>query len=144
MNGKSEPKVSRQQSRTSARYWEGKVVRCSYVHRGKTIQEPNYSVQIQFQKRRYRFRLGTPNVAAASAKARDIYLSLQGKGWEETMSKYGNEPEPAAPQTGTTVGDLIEASCRLSTARPQSLVTYCRAFRRLVAGIAQIPDEGQV
>ncbi len=144
MNGKSEPKVSRHQSRTSARYWEGKVTRCSYIHRGKKIQEPNYSVQIQFQKRRYRFRLGTPNVAAAAAKARDIYLSLQGNGWDATMRTYGTEPEPeSAPNSECTVGDLIKTSCKLSTARPQSLKTYCRAFRRLVAGIAKIPDEGK-
>ncbi len=144
MNGKSEPKVSRHQSRTSAKYWEGKVVRCSYAHRGKKIQEPNYSVQIQFQKRRYRFRLGTPNVAAAAARARDIYLSLQAKGWDETMRTYGTEPEPETQaKPGNTVGELIEVACRLSTARSQSLATYCRAFRRLVAGIAQIPDEGK-
>ncbi|MEM7558923.1 MAG: tyrosine-type recombinase/integrase [Planctomycetota bacterium] len=136
--------MSRHQSRTSAKYWEGKVVRCSYVHRGQRIQEPNYSVQIQFQKRRYRFRLGTPNAAAAAARARDIYLSLQGRGWEETLQQYGVDQDPeneAAP--GNTVGDLIRTACRLSTARPQSLKTYCRAFRRVVAAIAKISGEGK-
>ncbi len=108
------------------------------------MQEPNYSVQIQFQKRRYRFRLGTANVATASAKARDIYLSLQGNGWEETMKKYGSEPvSETTSNSANTVGELIETACRLSTARPQTLNTYCRAFRRIVAAIAQIPDEGK-
>jgi hypothetical protein len=63
-------------------------------------------VRIQHGGRRETFSLGSANKTIAGAKARDIYLSLKGSGWEATLQAH--KPEAAKPViSDATVGDLL-------------------------------------
>ncbi len=49
--------------------------------------------------------LGTPNKAAAAARARDIYLSLVAGGWERTLEICRPEVEK---RSDLTLGEVLE------------------------------------
>jgi len=94
-----------------------------------------------YQKRRVRFGLDTPNKEAAASKSAKIFRFLIENGWEETLVEFKPQSsQEEVSEKGDTVGALIEASTRLSTARPQSKDTYIKAFRRVVAGVKKIQD----
>ena len=144
LNRKSESKVSRQLptlSKTDIRYWQSKVYLRDYQRGGKNVVETNYSAQIQFKKRRYRFVLDTPNKTAAAGRARDIYKSLLELGWDETLKTYGRAEdveEEVIEQTSSTIGELIGVIEEIGTARPASLATYFKAIRKIAADIHRI------
>lgn len=48
----------------------------------------SWNAWVQYEGRRERFPLYTPNKAAAAAKARDIYLFLAANGWEAILARY--------------------------------------------------------
>lgn len=77
----------------------------------------------QFLKRRKQFPLGTPIKAAAAAKARDIYLSLQASGWEATFVRYKAKPEEPKPEN-SMVGDLIRAVAETASYRNSTFAVY--------------------
>ena len=79
MDQKSDAKVMpklRRVGKTDTRYWAETI----FHRRRNGAEDTDWTAQIQFLKRREQFPLGTPNKAAAAAKARDIYLSLQARG----------------------------------------------------------------
>ena len=119
--------------RTDVRYWAERV-----FHRKRDgSEDAHWTVQIQYLERREQFPLGTPNKAAAAAKARDIYVSLHGRGWEETLALYkpkAEEPKPAK----STVGDLIREVAATTNYRITTFSVYCAALRRIAADIGNI------
>ncbi len=127
-------------ARTTVAYWRRKVLKVT--GRGG-IESPHFSARIGHQKRRERFPLLTPNKEAAAVKAAQIFGFLLDNGWDATLKKYKPhvvrelQAEHAKPHS---VGALIEANQKYSTAREQSLHAYVKALRRVVAGVMQIED----
>ncbi|MEZ5327009.1 MAG: tyrosine-type recombinase/integrase [Verrucomicrobiales bacterium] len=139
MNDKSGSKVGRH-PKTGKRYWQNKVLRRVYRRDGHEIQESDFSVKVQFKGRRYRFVLGSANRATAAARAQKIYTSLLQRGWEATMTEFA--PETAKPaevrENQPTVGQLISVVENLSSARPATLQTYFKAFRKIAGDIHNV------
>lgn len=132
-------------SKTSANYWHSgnrlfKLTRKNA--KGVMVKDANYSCQISHGGHRERFQLHTASKAEAASKAAAIYKVVTGlDGWERARAIY--KPK-AVPKVETlppaTVGRLIEASKRLSKARPESLDTYAKALRRITAGVLGVAD----
>ena len=74
-------------SKSDIRYWSD--VSSAKVIRGTGIADiPGSGVQgCSYGGRRGFFPLQTSNIAAASAKARDIYIFLAANGWEATLAR---------------------------------------------------------
>ena len=124
-------------SKADARYWldENRIF--------KNHDSPEYSCRFTKQKRREHFALGSPNKKIAAAKAAEIYSCLQANGWDATLEKY--RPKASQPEQQpavVTVGAFIEAACRISPARTETLDAYTKAFRLIVSQIKKI-DRGR-
>jgi len=142
-NQKSGQEVAKQKSRlatikrhpkTDARYWQGAVYFPSYTRDGETLMSGEYSARMMHAGKREAFGLGTSNKTAAAAKAKEIYLSLQSAGWEETLAKY----KPKASNIVSTVGEFLEEVRAKADGRAKTIANYCKAFRTIVAGVFHI------
>ena len=136
MEEKSAPKVHRSgskagESKADARYWmQGKRLR---FH-----DSADYAMQIQAERRRVWFNLGTPNRKKAAAKAAEIFAFLKAHGFAATAEKYKPKGEDPRKSGKTTIGALIDEATKLSTARRHSLDAYTKALRCIVAEIKVI------
>ena len=134
VSAQSKPQVSR----TQVAYWRPRLEKNRSKAGGIS---PNYSIRIAFKGRRVRFPLNTPNKEVAASGAAKIFVFLVENGWEQTIRRFKPEQsEPSSPQHGDTVGDLIRTASKYSTAREKSKREYAKAFRRIAAQIAGIPD----
>jgi hypothetical protein len=88
--------------KTDIRFWQSSVFRQPYTVDGQRRLTREWYSRIQFQGKRQFFPLGTPNNAAAAARARDIYLSLIASGWENTLRRF--KPFSAASEKPTSKG----------------------------------------
>ncbi|MFT3991839.1 MAG: hypothetical protein QM680_10570 [Luteolibacter sp.] len=124
----------RSYSKNDARYWltPGRLF--------KNHGSADYSCRISFKGRRNHVCLNTPNHREAAKKAAELYGKIVNEGWEAGLADYRPDENPAN-STCSTVGDLIEAALRISSARRQSLDTYVKAFRRIVSEIKDITEE---
>jgi integrase len=121
-------------AKTDIRYWQESIFRRRFKYLDKTRATVNYSARFQHQGRRETISLGTPNRAAAAARAREIYLHLVAHGWDETVAKY--RPGMISPATqAETVGEFLDRVKATATIRERTIEDYCRNFRRIVAGI---------
>ena len=120
-------------AKTSVAYWLTKVK----IDAGKS----HYSIQIAHQGRRQFFGLSTAEKATAAGRARKIYLDVVGKGWEQAIAIH--RPEAVKVKKSATIGALIEAATRLSSARRESLEAYAKALRRLAAGSLARKSKGK-
>lgn len=144
-NTKSVQKVSKQvprqnaarHAKTDIRYWQRAVYLPTFFRRGEVRQTANWCVKIQHVGRREVFSLQTPNRAAAAARAREIYLSLQSGGWEATLAKF-KPSVPMAERTVTTVGEFVEEVKAKASGRGKTIESYCRALRTIVAAAFSI------
>src|SRR6516164_1302280 len=91
---KSEHKAG---SKYNLSYWEKAVF--------QRRKGGNWWVQMQHEKRREKFSLRTPNLAAATVRARDAYQVLVSEGWDAMLAKY--KPQSAPPPPGSTIGDFL-------------------------------------
>lgn len=114
-------------SRGDSRYWTepGRLF--------KNHGAADYSCRFTTGGRREHFNLGTANAKSAAAKAAEVFRFIQAHGWDAALARYKPKATPKAG--GVTVGDLIAAACRVSTARRQSLIAYTGAFRLIVSEI---------
>ena len=122
-------------SRTKVAYWR---TRLEKVKSKKGTSSPDYSVRVVFKNKRVRFPLHTSNKESAASKAAQIFTFLIENGWEDTIEKYKPQTKKSTevlPSLGNTVGDLITANLKYSSARPQTLQAYTKAFRRIVSGV---------
>lgn len=116
--------------KTDVRHWRERLFKRS---------NDDWHVQVAFGGRQERFPLKTPNKEAASAKARDIYLSLHAVGWEATLEKFKPwASEAAEKNTPLTVGEFIAAVRAVAPVRPTTFTTYERKFRFLVSQILAV------
>ena len=137
-------------SRTTVAFWRKKVFK---VKGRDGSESPDFSARIGYNNRRERFPLKTPNKEAAAAKAAQIFGYLLDFGWEKTLAEFkpgavaklANEIEsgPAVdPEDATNnVGAVIRANEKYSSARSQTLEAYNKAFRRIVSGVVEMPDQ---
>lgn len=122
--------------KTDVRYWQAVLFHPSYTREGMTHQLADWAVKIQHRGRRETFSLSTPNKAAAAARAKDIYLSLQSAGWADTLAKYKpGMNAKLADATMATVEEFIAAAIATASARQNTLEGYAKAFRKIVADI---------
>jgi len=119
--------------KTDVRYWKDRV----YRRKRADGEDPHWTAQMQFLRRREQFPLGTPNKVAAAAKARDIYLSLHSLGWDETLAAYKPQAKEAIP-VNSTVGDLIREISATVNYRVTTFAVYCASLRQIAADIAKI------
>ena len=144
-NVKSVQEVSKngnQQQRTAqlpksdVRYWQNVVFQPTYTRGGETHLVPDWAVKLQHQGRRETFNLSTPNKAAAASRAKEIYFSLQGSGWDATLARF--KPgivKPALPEAVATIGEFIAAAKANSSSRAETFEGYAKALRKIVADI---------
>lgn len=85
------------------------------------------------------FNLDTANVAAATVKARDIYLSLVAAGWAATLAKF--KPTPVAAANPCTVGEFLEDVRGRSHLKAITVRRYAVKLRKIVADLAKV-DSG--
>jgi integrase len=117
--------------KTDARYWRDRV-----FQRGGG----EYHARFRFGGVKYRWPMHTANRDEAATKARDIYLSLQTVGLEQTEARFKpwtKEAPTVAPKVAT-VGEFIEAVRALAVVRPTTFLTYERKFRFLVSQLMRI------
>ncbi len=124
-------------AKTDIRYWQRTVFRQTYTRNGKTLVTKNWAMKIAHDGRRETFPLGTPNKAAAAARARDIYLSLVANGWDATLAKFKKLKAAARAlnvEQPCTIGEFLEAIARTTT-NQSTVEDYARAFRQIVSDI---------
>jgi integrase len=131
--------------KTDIRFWQSAVFRQPYTVDGQRRLTREWYSRIQFRGKRQFFPLGTPNRAAAAARARDIYLSLLASGWEITLRRF--KPSSAAAEKpkseGGTLSDFLEELREKSDLKPKTLEGYAVALRKIVADITgQGPPQG--
>lgn len=138
MEEKNAPEMHRKtragESKLDARYW-------MQGNRLALHDSADYSIQIQHKGQREWFPLGTPNRRNAASKAVEIYAFVRGNGMEAAKQQF--KPKKAPSVTCPTVGDLISAVSRLSSAREETLDAYFKAFRLIVSQIKGINTEGK-
>lgn len=128
-------------AKTDIRYWEQKIFHDAYTRDGERIQMSEWSVRIQHEGRRETFQLETPNKAAAAAKAKGIFFSLRGGGWEDTLRRFKPtiaKPEKDGGKGEATVGDLLAGAQPLAGVRARTFADYSKSFRKIVADIFEI------
>jgi integrase len=129
-------------SKYDIRYWQRAVFRQTYTRNGKTLLTKGWAMKIAHEGRRETFPLDTPNKAAAAARARDIYLSLAGAGWEVTLARYKRakaltrEGETSGPHT---VGQFLDEAFRTAS-NQQTVESYAKKFRQIVAEIFDLSE----
>ena len=121
--------------RTHQDYWLSRLFVPKWTRDGKQVDVPKLAVRIAYKGRRETFTLNTTNKAAASATARDIYVSLNSPtgGWGPTLKHY--KPRTERRVESPTVGEFITAARAVATVRPLSFESYASKFRTLVAAI---------
>jgi hypothetical protein len=105
---------------------------------GARVESANYAVEISFRARRIKWSLATPNREAAAARAKEIYLSLQAVGWEETIKRYRPQEAPKSSDPDITVGEFLAEARRVARLKPATFNDYAEAFRRIISDIASI------
>lgn len=136
LNQKSGGKVA-VHSRSDVRHWKTRIFKNGSTRDGKRILSLEWSIRIAHDGRREQFNLHTSNAAAAAARALKIYRVVIGAGWAAALAEFKPErTPPAAPAAkAATIGELIAAATRLSSARRESLDAYAQALRRIAIGV---------
>ena len=131
-------------SKTDLRFWRERIFKPVWRRSdGVKVESANFAVGISFRGRRIKWSLDTPNRDAAAMRAKEIYLSLQASGWEETLRLYRPQEAPEPEGNEITVGEYlnkVHASGRLSK---RTYADYAKALRHLATSIAGAPDSSR-
>ena len=123
--------------KTHQDHWKPRLKRRTYTDRnGTRVEIPEWQVRMFYQGREAWFNLETANQAAAAIKARDIYVSLVGKGWGETVAKY--KPTPADKAEVCTVGEFLKDVRERSHLKPMTVRRYAVKLRKIVADLSKV------
>src|SRR6266516_7156382 len=133
VNQKSGQKVAKQSfGKTDARYWRDVIFKPIYTRDGKTEYVEDWAARIQWRGRRELFNLKTPNKTAAAAKAKEIYTTRVGAGWDAALEKFKPEMQRKAI---STVGDFLTELRGHWSGKPKTFEDYCRSFRTILSQI---------
>ncbi len=124
-------------AKTDVRYWDRAIFQPTYTRAGETRMVGEWAAKIQHLGRRETFSLGSVNKAAAAAKAKEIYLSLQAAGWDATLAKFKPKSDVAS-RSVVTVGEFLAEVKAKASGRPKTIEGYCRALRTIIADIFDI------
>src|SRR5438046_150605 len=92
--GQWNPRPRAQLAKTHQDYWQARLRKRSYTSQnGTEVEIPTWQVRLKHLGRESWFNLHTALKAAASVKARDIYLHLIGRGWDDTLARFKGEME---------------------------------------------------
>jgi integrase len=116
--------------KTDLRHWEARIHKPTRNRNERKDHAYNWAAFFQYRGRRMCLSLGTPNKAAAAAKARDIYLSLVAGGWERTLEICRPEMEK---RSDLTVGEFLERVKQSADIDVVTLENYAKSLRRIVA-----------
>ena len=126
----SSPQPIRRLPKTHKDYWKARLERRCYTHNGKLVEVNEWSVRIQHLGQRKSFALGSNNAEAAAVKARDIYLAVLAKGWDQAQALYN--PEMVVSKDDPTVGGFLAEVESKSDLKPRTFRRYGRLLRRIV------------
>src|SRR5262245_14398828 len=101
---RKQTEISGRYPKTDVRYWDRTIFKPKYTKDGRLGQVKHWAVKIQHLGRRETFSLVKANRTEASARAKEIYLTLKSDGWDAALAKF--KPE-AAPKAVSTVGDFL-------------------------------------
>ena len=133
INKKSGQEVAKQNfGKTDARYWHAVIFKPIYTRDGKTHCVEDWATRIQWRGRRELFNLKTPNKTAAAAKAKEIYTTLVGAGWDAALEKFKAEMQRKAV---STVGDFLTELRGHWSGKPKTFEDYCRSFHTILSQI---------
>src|SRR5436190_9431906 len=133
VNKRSGQEVAKQNfGKTDARYWHDVIFKPIYTRDGKTRCVEDWAARIQWRGRRETFNLKTSNKTAAAAKAKKIYTTLVGAGWDAALEKF--KPEMARKSV-STVGDFLTELRDHWSGKPKTFEDYCRSFRTILSQI---------
>jgi len=141
-NSSSVQEVSKQDapigrlSPTHLDHWKGRVFQPTYYRNGKVHATADYSCKIQFAGRRESFPLRTANKDQAAQNAREIYLDVVRKGWDEALKIH--KPKPVAAPTILTVGEFFRLVALLGLFTDRTYSTYKTKLRTLIAFICDL------
>lgn len=126
--------------KSDVRYWKARLFKHGHTKAGVRSYDSDWSVRIAHGGRREQINLRTPNAEAAATKAQRIYKEVIGAGWAVAVKEHKPQsaPTPSAAPVVATIGELITAATRLSSARKESLDTYAKALRRIATGVLAV------
>jgi len=139
----AETATKRSYPKTHANYWKSRLEHRTYTRDGKTFEVAEWSVRIHFKGVRKSFDLESANREEAAGKARDIYLSILGKGWSATINELA--PQPMQPvQIGSnsaTVGEFLAEVERMANLKPKTFRYYASCLRQLAAYVQGVKSD---
>lgn len=127
-------------SKSDYRYWKTKVFFNTYTYKGKNFKQSDYSVRFSEEKQRHTFSLGTANKDDAARKAREIFLFRELNGWKTTLEKF--KPKGEQKVESPTVEIFLNEIRDKTTLKPDTLYSYEKKFRRLIAEACELKHEG--
>lgn len=128
--------------RSHAGHWKARLFRPTYTRDGIHCEVNDLAVRIQHGGRRQTFTLGTTNQEAAAIKARDLYLTVKGAGWDAALAKFKPDTQ-SDPKLDVTLGDYLSAVSALGCLRSRTFLNYQNCLRTITAEIFSIrPDKG--
>jgi integrase-like protein len=134
---KQRPASNGRHPKTDLRYWEKSIFQPTYTRDGELRKVGEWAVKLQHLGRRESFSLGSANKASAASRAKEIYLSLQGSGWDTTLAKFKPKTGITA-RTVATMGEFVQEVKAKASGRPKTIESYCQALRTIVADICGI------
>jgi integrase len=123
-------------SKGDARYWgaPGRLFKDHGV--------ADYSCRFSVRGQRAQICLDTSNQKEAAKRAAALYKLVAQEGWEAGFALYRPQETPPTPSE-VSVGALIEAATKVSSARRQTLDGYAKAFRLIVSEVRGISGDGK-
>jgi hypothetical protein len=128
----TQPASQRKLSRTHADYWKPRLFRRAYQHKGKDREVNDFYVRIQHGGRREFFPLHTTNRDVGAIKARDIFLTVKGAGWDATLTKFKPDAD-GQPKLDVSIGDYLAAVDGIRRLRARTFYNYRNCLRTIVA-----------
>lgn len=131
-----EESAKRTFSKSDARYW---------MVAGRLFKDhgaPDFSCRFSVRGERNQLCLGSPNQREAAKRAAELVALVIADGWEAGFALYRPREKIEVPAV-VTVGMVIEAATRVSSARRHSVAGYAKALRLIVADIKEVKAEGK-
>jgi integrase len=129
---KGTPKAKKSWTRNDLRYWENRIYRPTYRHKGTVKIAGLYVIQLEHKGKRTTFPLASSNRRASAARAREIDRVIVADGWETACKRYKKSARRTCP---LTVGEYLQIARKYLDVRPRTFGGYARALRKIVSDI---------